>query len=82
MKEREGLLRPEGIEMMAPQRQRSYSNGAAESSGLRVPGGYEASGGSGGVNRSNTTGKKLSEGLKRRFGSMRRKKDLPTESVH
>jgi hypothetical protein len=81
MKGKDGYLRPDGIEMMVPQRQRSYSNAAAESSSLRVPGGYEASDNSG-INRSNTTGKKLSEGLKRRFGSMRRKKDLPTESVH
>lgn len=73
MKEREGLLRPEGMEMTTPFRQRSRSQGAADagsSSGF-------------GMHRSNTTGKssKLGEGLKKRFGSIRRKKDLPTESV-
>lgn len=75
-------LHPDSIEMTAPRRHRSYSNNAAESSSLRVPGQTEA--GSSGLHRSNTTGKnnKLSEGLKKRFGSMRRKKDAPTQSVH
>lgn len=36
----------------------------------------------GDLRRSNTTGKKLSEGLKRRFGSLRRKKDMPQAEVH
>lgn len=76
MKQREGLLRPEGIEMTVPFRQRSHSHGATD--------GAEASGSGFGVHRSNTTGKsgsKLSEGLKKRFGSIRRRKDVPAESV-
>lgn len=36
----------------------------------------------GSLRRSHTTGKKLSEGLKRRFGSIRRKKEMPAETVH
>jgi hypothetical protein len=72
MKQREGLLHPEGIEMTAPgRRQRSYSNDHAESSSRYMGGGS-----------SSASGSKLSEGLKKRFGSLRKKKALPTQGVH
>lgn len=78
MKQREGQLHPEGIEMTVPFRPRSRSYGTADSTGMQA----QSSGS--GMHRSNTTGKSgksLGEGLKKRFGSIRRKKDLPTESM-
>ena len=71
---------PEGMEMTTPYRQRSYSNGAFDPSGMLQYG--ETSGTS--MHRSNTTGKsgKLSEGLKKRLGSLRRMKGLPAEGMH
>lgn len=58
-------------------RQRSTSqNPEASSSGAMY-----TDNANGDLRRSNTTGKKLSEGLKRRFGSIRRKKEMPTEAV-
>jgi hypothetical protein len=35
----------------------------------------------GDLRRSNTTGNKISEGLKRRFGSLRRKKEVSLENI-
>ncbi|KAH7313570.1 hypothetical protein B0I35DRAFT_275686 [Stachybotrys elegans] len=55
-------------------RQRSHSNTDASSSA-------NAYSSNSGLQRSNTTGKKLGEGLKRRFGSLRKKKDSPTVHV-
>jgi hypothetical protein len=90
LKRREHLLRPsmgkgKGNEYeMQPSkptmrtRRSSYNNatdGAGSSSGNAF--------GSDDLRRSHTTGgKKLSEGLKKRFGSIRRKNRLATEEVH
>jgi hypothetical protein len=50
-------------------RQRSVSNGAQ-----LLPGTDDAVAGSSGLQRSNTTGKSLTQSLKRRFGSLRKKR--------
>ncbi|KAK4129412.1 hypothetical protein N657DRAFT_640030 [Parathielavia appendiculata] len=55
-------------------RQRSVSNGAQ-----LLPDVDEASAGPSGLQRSNTTGKSLAQSLKRRFGSLRKKR--PSEEV-
>lgn len=66
-----GLLEPEGIELR-PQNRRAHSSGAPSSASTGREGGD--------IRRSNTTGKKrLSDGLKRRFGV---KKDVPAGEVH
>jgi hypothetical protein len=56
-------------------RQRSVSNGAQLLPGVDG----EASAGSSGLQRSNTTGKSLAQSLKRRFGSLRKKR--PSEEA-
>lgn len=43
--------------------------------------GLAPSGQDDGMHRSNTTGRRLSDGLKRRLGSIRKKRDMPAESV-
>lgn len=55
-------------------RQRSVSNGAQ----LLPPGMDDGAGAAGpsGLQRSNTTGKSLTQSLKRRFGSLRRKRAI------
>lgn len=62
-------------------RQRSMSNAAdgrhAASSSLSPPP-MEGYSNSTDIGRSNTTGKRLSDGFKRRFGSLRRRKDVDT----
>lgn len=35
-----------------------------------------------GIQRSNTTGKRVSEGIKRRFGSLRKNKETTAAAVH
>lgn len=60
-------------------RQRSISNAADGRPGPSTslsPEPQEAYSNSTDIRRSNTTGKRLSEGIKRRFGSLRRKKDV------
>lgn len=64
----QGLLYP-------TRRQRSHSNGAAASSGNAF--GDDADG----LQRSNTTGNRISSGLKKRFGSIRRKKTPQEEGA-
>ncbi|KAL6859818.1 hypothetical protein ACO1O0_003842 [Amphichorda felina] len=79
-KVRERLLhpdqQPDDIELQSrgASHHRSLSNGAydATSTGLSSRAGNS-------VQRSNTTGRRVSDGLKRRFG---RKKDMPAEQVH
>jgi hypothetical protein len=86
----DGVLGPAGIYGPGPassSRPRSVSNvdkattsatayRTDEPSEYLSPGGPSSS--SGGVRRSNTTGKKLSDGLKKRFGSIRKRKDATT----
>jgi hypothetical protein len=63
-------------------RQRSVSNAAdgrpGPSSSSLSPPPAEGFSNSADIRRSNTTGKRISDGFKRRFGSMRRKKDIDT----
>lgn len=54
-------------------RQRSVSSAAGGRPASPPP--ANATSSSSGIGRSNTTGKRLSDGLKRRFGSIRRRKD-------
>lgn len=76
-KKRQNFLHPEqqpgDFEMRGFSRQRSLSNGANDA----------ATSGLDGIQRSNTTGKsgKLSDGIRRRFGSLRKKKDMPAEQL-
>ncbi|POR35498.1 Uncharacterized protein TPAR_04319 [Tolypocladium paradoxum] len=63
-----------GVNGGEPVRQRSASNAAeASSTGAAYNGSY-------GLQRSHSTGKKISEGLRRRWGSLRRKK-VPAEEA-
>lgn len=89
-KERERLLRPgqhpDDVELSPSSRggrHRSLSNGAYDTAvAAATSSGRSPAGGDGGMQRSNTTGRKtLGEGLKRRFGSLRRKKDMPAGQV-
>ncbi|KAK5992459.1 hypothetical protein PT974_05864 [Cladobotryum mycophilum] len=57
--------------------QRSFSEAAAPV-GLSTGNSF----GNSDLQRRDSTGKRLSDGLKRRFGSLRRKKAIPTEEVH
>jgi hypothetical protein len=59
-------------------RQRSVSN-AGPSSSLS-PTGENAFSNSTDLKRSNTTGKRISDGLKKRFGSIRRRKGIEAEA--
>lgn len=75
-KKKAALLHPnagEGdMEMQGFSRQRSLSNGAYD----------PALDGEDGMQRSNTTGrKKLGDGIRRRFGSLKKKKDMPAEDM-
>ena len=63
----------DGIEMQS--RRRNQSLGAAD-----APEAQPLTGDSG-VGRSNTTGRNAGNSLKKRFGSLRRRKDRPSETV-
>ncbi|KFH43075.1 hypothetical protein ACRE_061970 [Hapsidospora chrysogenum ATCC 11550] len=97
-KKREHLLRPgqhpDDVELSSPfsassssssyrwGRHRSLSNGAYDDTTTAATPAGRSPPGEGGMQRSNTTGRKtLGEGLKRRFGSLRRKKDMPAGQV-
>ena len=55
-------------------RQRSVSNNSVPTTTKLAPNVTETSGHESEIRRSNTTGRRVGEGLKRRFGSLRRSK--------
>ena len=75
---------------MQPPKNRPASNRLRSSSGNGAELGFGNGSGSGndmrfsrfedGMHRSNSTGKRVSDSLKKRFGSLRRSKKTPTES--